>query len=339
MDIQRVPEDLAEAYQWALEAGLGDGLPIIPPAPQRVERMVGKAGRNPGTVLGPIPPGGRPLTVQDVAANAVMAGCRPEYFPVVLAAAEAMLDSSFHLADVQASTQPCGPMVIVNGPIARELEIQYFNHCLGSGFRPNATIGRALRLILINAGEARPGDGDPSVFGWPGKIAFCWAENEDPALNPWEPLHVERGFKPEESTVTVAAVNAYHNCSGGGLHADDALNMFAYGLTNKTDHLMEHGEPIFVLGIEKVEMMRREGISKAEAKRRLFEKAQLPPSTLSDEFLAGSKRSQTGPQEPLTVTDKPEDITLAVAGGWGPHSVFLPTFPVSRSVTKKIESL
>lgn len=336
--VDQIPDDLAAAFDWCLEHELTDGLPVVPPSRRLIEAMVERGRREAAEVLGRLAPSNQEFTVLDLAVNAVMAGCLPDYFPVVLAAAEAMLDPRFRAGEVQATSRPCGPMIIVNGPIAKRLGIEHFNHCFGSGFRANATIGRSLRLVLMNLGGGRPGRGDAAAFGWPGKISFCWAENEDPKLNPWEPLHVERDFSPEESAVTVAAVNGYYNCSGGRPSVAEAMRMFGFSMSNATDHLLWHGQPILVMGIEKAGMMRQAGITKGEAKRLLFEQAQAPASALSDEVLLELKKSRMdlNPSGMLSVADSAEDIILAVAGGWGPHSVFLPTLPSSQAVTKKI---
>ncbi|MER3419161.1 MAG: hypothetical protein C4290_00950 [Chloroflexota bacterium] len=156
-----------------------------------------------------LPPRQGEATVERIAINAVMAGCRPEYLPVVIAAVEAMADPDFNLDGVQATTHPVAPLVIVNGPAARELGINCGYNCYGQGTRANATIGRAIRLILMNIGGGLPGTGDRSTQGSPAKYSYCVAENED--ANPWEPLHVERGYSRDTSTVTVIGCEGPHN--------------------------------------------------------------------------------------------------------------------------------
>jgi hypothetical protein len=159
--------------------------------------------------IGTIPPRQGIVTVEKLAVNAVMAGCRPEYFPVVLAATEAMLDERFNLYAVQCTTHPCAPLLILNGPIARELDVNSRYNAFGPGCRANATIGRAVRLILQNVGGGTPGVLDRATQGQPAKYSYCIAEDE--LENPWSPLHVERGFDPATSTVTVCGAENPHN--------------------------------------------------------------------------------------------------------------------------------
>ncbi len=207
MEIQDVTNvewgDAVEAIENCYELGWTDGLPVVPPTVERVEEFLHVAGRDPNEVLGALPERRREITVAKVAANAVMAGCRPEYFPVVLAATEAMLDPEFNLIAPSASQGGSAILVIVNGPIVQQLDINCRSNLFGPGNRANATIGRAVRLILMNACAAIPELFDRTVIGHPGKYTFCIAENE--VDTPWTPFHVERGFAPEESTVTVFA--------------------------------------------------------------------------------------------------------------------------------------
>lgn len=196
-------EDVSEAIETCYALGWTDGLPVVPPTVERVETFLNYVQRAPDDVLGTIPERRRTVTASKVAANAVMAGCRPEYMPVVMAATEAMLDPVFNLIGPSSSQGSAALLVIVNGPIAHELGMNCRNNVFGPGNRANATIGRAVRLILMNACASIPGLFDRSIFGEPGKYSYCIAENE--AESPWEPLHVERGFAPTQSTVTVFA--------------------------------------------------------------------------------------------------------------------------------------
>ncbi len=195
--------DTVEAIERCYELGWTDGLPVVPPTVARVEDFLRAAQREPDEVLGSLPERRREITVAKVAANAVMAGCLPEYFPVVIAATEAMLDPKFNLIAPSASQGGSAILVIVNGPIVRQLDINCRNNLFGPGNRANATIGRAVRLILMNACAATPGLFDRTVIGHPGKYTYCIAENETETH--WEPLHVERGLAPEQSAVTVFA--------------------------------------------------------------------------------------------------------------------------------------
>ena len=183
--------------------GWSDGLPVVPPTPERVLRMLSGTTRDPQEVVAVVPPDLVDCTVEKVAVNAVMAGCRPEYLPVVLAAVEAACTEAFNIHGVLATTYFVGPVVIVNGPIAREIGMNSGVNALGQGNRANATIGRALQLIIRNVGGGRPGEIDRATLGNPGKYTFCFAEAED--TSPWQPLSVERGLSPGTSAVTLFA--------------------------------------------------------------------------------------------------------------------------------------
>src|SRR3954469_1597790 len=187
-----------------LERGWSDGLPVVPPTPERVEAML--AGRDGSSSLGAVPPSHGEATLERVAACAVLAGCRPLHFPLVFAAVEAALEPGFNAHGLAVTTQPAGPVLIVNGPVRDAVGFNSGMGSLGPGARANMTIGRALRLVLTLTGGARPGGLDRSTLGNPGKLALCIAENEE--TSPWEPLHVERGFAADTSTVTVLAADS-----------------------------------------------------------------------------------------------------------------------------------
>jgi hypothetical protein len=192
-----------DEHEAAFDRDWSDGLPVVPPTPVRVWRMLAGTKRDPHEVLGQMPPDYEPVTVEKVAINAVMAGCRPEYMPVLLAAVEAVLDDAFCLHGVIATTMFIGPIVIVNGPARRALGMNAGVNALGQGNRANSTIGRALQLAIRNIGGGKPGGVDRATLGNPGKLGFCFAENEE--ASSWEPLSVERGCAPGKSAVTLYA--------------------------------------------------------------------------------------------------------------------------------------
>jgi hypothetical protein len=192
-------EDDAEAMY---ERGWSDGLPLVPPTPERVVRMLAGTTRAPEEVVVLAPPDLVECTVEKVAINAVMAGCRPEYLPVVLAAVEAACTDEFNMHGLLATTWFSGPVIVVNGPVSRAIGMNNGINALGPGNRANATIGRALQLVVRNVGGGRPGEVDRATIGQPGKYTCCFAEHEDAY---WEPMHVERGFRAEQSTVTLFA--------------------------------------------------------------------------------------------------------------------------------------
>jgi hypothetical protein len=195
--------DAEDEMETAFDRGWSDGLPVVPPTPERVLRMLQGTKREPQEIVGLIPPNQAPCTVEKVAINAVLAGCKPEYLPVVLAAVEAALIDEFCMHGVLATTYFSGPVVIVNGPLAQAIGMNAGVNALGQGNRANATIGRALQLVIRNVGGGKPGGVDRAVLGNPGKYTFCFAERE--ADSPWESLAVERGFASNASTVTLFA--------------------------------------------------------------------------------------------------------------------------------------
>jgi hypothetical protein len=196
-------DDMAE---FLFDQGFSDGLPLVPPTPERVLRMLRGTERGSQEIIAIVPPNMAPVTVEKIAINAVMAGCRPEYLPVVIAAVEAVCTDEFNMHGVTATTMGASPVLVINGPIRQQIGMNMKLAALGPDNRANATIGRALRLVIRNVGGARPGGVDRSTLSTPMKITMCFPEWEEGS--PWEPLHVERGFKPEDSVVTAFAMTS-----------------------------------------------------------------------------------------------------------------------------------
>ena len=192
---------LEDEMEAAFDRGWTDGLPVVPPTERRVLAMLQGTNRKPDEVVAVVPPDLVDCTVEKVAINAVMAGCRPEYLPVVLAAVEAACTERFNMHGLLATTMPAGPVIIVNGPIRRAIGMNSGGNVFGQGNRANATIGRALQLVIRNVGGGRPGEVDRAAFGNPGKLSFCFAEDEEGS--PWGPLSADLGAKPGVSTVTL----------------------------------------------------------------------------------------------------------------------------------------
>jgi hypothetical protein len=205
---ERVPAE-TDLVEWYFQRGWTDGLPVVPPTRGRVDEFVAALGGEPHLVECKVPPRHGSLTREVLAINMIMAGCKPEYAPVVRAAMSALTAKAFNLNGVQATTHMAAPLLIVNGPIARTIGMNGDCNAFGSGNRANATIGRALRLVLLNVGGGRPGDLDKSTLGHPGKYTYCVAENE--AASPWAPYHVEKGFGADNSTVFVLAAEPPHS--------------------------------------------------------------------------------------------------------------------------------
>ncbi len=197
-------DSFADALEGQFELGVTDGLPVVPPTPDRVEAMLAAGDAAPEEVLGSVPTRDVVVTAEKVAINAVMAGCRPEYFPVVLSAVRAFLQPSANAHSTTATLAGAAHAVIVNGPVRHELGIHGGQACFGPGFRANATIGRALRLVIRNVCRTVPGVLDRASFSWPLRYSFCFAEDEEATA--WTPLHVKLGYERDDSVVTIQSI-------------------------------------------------------------------------------------------------------------------------------------
>jgi hypothetical protein len=329
------PEAVLAAFcerQWC------DGLPIVPPTEARVRAMLGGA---PGDrSLGVMPPLWRLATLEKLAVNAVMAGCEPGAFPLIVAAVEAMLDPSFNLYGVQATTHPVAPLLIVHGPIAAELGVHSGSGCFGPGFRGNATIGRAIRLVLLNIGGAWPGRHDMATQGSPAKFSYCIAEHVE--ATPWGALH-------EENVVTVFGgepphnVNDHVSTTAGGILATVADT--AVSLGSNVGWYFSQSQLLIVLGPEHARTIAGDGLSRADVQRFVFEHARLPLRTLK---LGGMWGIQDWPRWMHAITDddallpqvpSPEDVLVIVAGGPGKHSSVVPNCTFSRAVSRPIRPI
>lgn len=335
------PDDLDAINRLYRERRWSDGLPVVPPTAERVERMLSGTRRAPHEVVARIAPGFGAATVERIAINAVLAGCDPEYLPCLIAAVEAVAAPEFNLQAIQATTNPVAVWIIVNGPVAKRLEINGTFNCLGEGAWANATIGRALRLVLRNVGGALPGEMDRATQGQPGKYTFCCAENEE--ANPWEPLHVERGFARECSTVTVVGAEGTLNMNTHAKDADELLRVIAETMIHPPSNEYVHGgEPWLMLSPEHAEILKRGGLSKAEVKRRLWEKSKMPAARMAARDLLRAQESrrdelgEIGADTLLTIAHRPEHIGIVVAGGPGTHSVYIPAFGNSFAITREV---
>jgi hypothetical protein len=343
--------DPEEAIEFYFQRGWTDGLPIVPPTPARVEYMLTGTQRDPTEVIGLIPPNQGQATVEKVAINAVMAGCLPGYLPVVTTAIQALTDPQFNLHGVQATTGPHSPLCIINGPIRQNLAINAGPNVFGPGWRANSTIGRAVKLVMLNLGGAKPGEIDKSTLGHPGKYTFCIAENEEES--PWEPFHVEHGFAADVSTVAVFAAEPPLSISDTTSRtAHDLVATMGASLAvgwNARMHL--RGQSLLVIGPEHAQTIARDGWSKTDIKRFLFEHVRKPLGELlrgpewelgmSPEHLpAWVDKNHEHTLVPKFVSA--EEILIVVAGGTaGTHSACLSGWGngfTSRLVIKPIET-
>ena len=320
-----------------------DGLPVMPTTREAVSAMLAQTKRPPQQVVARLAPGFGVATVECIAINAVLAGCDPEYMPILLAAVEAMATQRFNLQSIQSTTNPAAVWLIVNGPIVERLGINGKFNCLGEGVWANATLGRALRLILRNVSGALPGEMDRATQGQPAKYSFCCAENE--GESPWEPLHVERGFSSEQSTVTVVGAEGTMNMCTLVKEADELIRVIGSTFRHPTSNEYVHGaEPWLVLCPEHADILHEAGYTKSEVKRRLWEASKMQASELSKEDMSRLQSSRTtelgviGADTLLPISHQYEDISIIVAGGSGAHSVYVPCFGNTRSVTVAIAS-
>ncbi len=270
-------EDEAEAL---FARGWSDGLPVVAPTRARVLRMLEGTSRDPSDVVATVPPDLVEVTVEKVAINAVLAGCRPEYLPVVLAAVEAACTDEFNAHGLLATTYPTGPAVVVNGPVASEIGMNARGNALGQGNRANSTIGRALQLVIRNVGGGRPGEVDRAALGHPGKVGFSFAEDE--AGSPWEPLSVSRGAAPGVSAVTVFAAEGPRAVADQISRTPQSLvGSLAAGLRGVAHHKLVGGfDATLVVCPEHARVFADAGWSRADLEAALSEALLLDPSTI-----------------------------------------------------------
>jgi hypothetical protein len=330
--------------------GVTDGLPAVPPTAARVAAAVAASGRARDELVAEMPPRFGRATVEKIAINAVMAGCRPEYLPVVVAAVEAICDERFSLLGISGTTDAVAPLVMVNGPIRQALDINSGAGVFGPGWRANATIGRAVRLCWVNIGGAQPGVISMSTFGQPGRYTYCIAENEE--ASPWEPLHVEHGFDRQDSTVAVLAAEAPQIVADTrSRRAPDLLTTIARSVEVVAHHkAVGLGDTALVFSPEHVKTLAADGWSKGRVRQFLWECLRKPVHDLlpggdggeglSDEALAAFP---DGAQSATLVAkfQTPDCLKLLVAGGAaGRFTAIVPGWPFrnapSRLVFRKI---
>jgi hypothetical protein len=337
-----LPGDFAAVNELFHERGWTDGLPIMPPTEENVAAMLSRSSHPQDFILGLLPPAMNPMTVQQIAINAVMAGCVPDFFPVVLAAAQALLHDDLALYSMQTATNATIPLIIVNGPAVSSLCFNAGGNLFGSGNRANAAIGRAIRLIVLNIGKEIPGSSDPATHGQPGKYTFCIAEAE--AESPWEPLHIEMGFAKEQSTVSLIGAGAPQNLfTYGCKNGLEILETFvgALGGLGHNNILFPTG-PLLVISPEHAHTLARDGFSKRAVKQYIFDKARIPLKCFAEGSQRGIRERRSrwfeivGDPDHIGVADHANDIVIVVAGGAGIHSQFLPTAFSKRLVTTPI---
>jgi hypothetical protein len=319
-----VTPDTRDPIEELYARGVTDGLPVVPPTAERVSAAVRASGRRGDELIGLVAPAHGRATVERVAVNAVMAGCRPEYLPVVVAAVEAICEPDFALVGISGTTDAVAPLVIVNGPARRALDVNCGASVFGAGWRANATIGRAVRLVWVNIGGARPGLISMSTFGQPGRYTYCIGEHEE--ASPWEPLSVEHGFAGDASTVALLAAEAPQVVVDNTARtARDVLTTVARsGEVIASHETGELGDTLLVIGPMHAATIARDGWSKADVRQFLWEQCRVTVN--------GAR---------VAKFSDPARLHVVVAGGTaGPFSAWVPGWPFrgspSRLVMKRL---
>ncbi|HEY6392707.1 MAG TPA: TlpA disulfide reductase family protein [Bryobacteraceae bacterium] len=313
--------DTEDPYEYCYRA-FGDALPVAPPTRERIEKMLRATDLDRQQVIGRIPPCYGEATVEKIAANAVMAGCVPEMMRVLIPLVRAVCDERFNAHGVQATTHFAAPLIIVNGPVRHELGFHCRQNVFSNVARANSTLGRALQLMLLNLGGARPDSIDMSALGNPGKFSYCIAENEEE--NPWAPLHVEGGFAREQSTVSLVAAEAPHGVSEHNARtARGVLKSICYALATVWNYRFCMAfEALVVLGPEHVRTIHRDGFSKRDVQEFLFENTGVPLRCYR-EGAPGEGIEQRPLYREIAIDGEPcyqkfrapESIRIVVAGG------------------------
>jgi hypothetical protein len=328
--------------------GMSLGLPIIPPVPEQVEKMLKGTSRKPDEILGLVPPRMGALTIELIATHAVMAGCKPEYMPVLIAALEALLDPKANWRGATTTTATTSALIIVNGPVVKEIGIASGQGAAGAGHHANATIGYAINLIGDIVGGSKPPTPDKSVLGGPGDFV-CWifGENEDRLPKGWEPYHVERGFRETDSVVTLMGIYPpVDNIDHWSTTPEEHVNWWAH-LVNP---LLSIGGPCWVtqmeqphlvaLGPEHAQLLAEAGWTKDRFREALWQKARIPfsawPKGCPHTEILVKKFGPVTQDTLIPITLKPEDIHIVIAGGAGKHSHFFPPFPGCFPVSKRV---
>ncbi len=330
----------ADAFnEYAAEQGWSDGFPLVMPTEAKVARFV-ELCRGDNEPFPPMSPRRVTPTLPAIAANAVMAGCKPEYFPVVVAAVRAVLQPEYNLHGTLATTHPCAPMIMVNGPLRQTLGLNCGSNCFGQGWRANATIGRALQLTLLNVGGAKPGEMDRSTQGSPAKFAFCFGENEE--ASPWAPYHVRRGFEASDTVVTALPAEPPHNINDHGSTSGAGILATVVGTISQPGSNLIYGTAPYMLafGPEHAETLRRDGWTIETIQEKLFHDTAVEVSRVSKENQKSyEERENSVVNGRYYLTRTPDDIQICVAGGPGKHSAFIPTFGFTEACSVRLPAL
>ena len=337
-----------DVNKYFFEKGWSMGLPIIPPTPDGVIQMLNGTSRKPDEVIGQIPPRMATLTVELVAVHALMAGCKPEYMPVLIAALEAFLAPEVNWRGALATTATSQPVVIINGPIIKEIGIAKAQGAAGKGYHPNGSIGYAINLIAHTVGGSKPPSADKSTLGSPADwVCWVFGENEDELPPGWEPMHVDRGYKKSDSVVTVLATYPpVDNLDHWSTTPEEHVRWWSHlvspmlGIGNPYSPNAMHLFPIVALGPEHAHLLASAGWTKDRFRQTFWEQARIPMSAWPDDCRKTEEITVdpggVTPESMIPITASPEHFIIVVAGGYGKHSHYFPTFSRSIPTTKKI---
>ena len=339
-----VPDSFDGVQDYCWRQGWTDGLPVVPPTEDLVRRMLAGYGEDPSRSLGVIQPRNAKVTLEKLAINSVMAGCQPEFFPVVVAAVEAVLQKEFNVAGVSTTTGGGTPVIIVNGPLAKQLGINGDAGCFGPGYRANAAIGRALRLVIRNLAGVIPGEMDKATLSNPGRFSFCFAENEE--RSPWEPRHIELGFAPTSSIVTVTGIRNIYTVMETTVPTGTEILHTMVGTMKGTAvsnyyQLGTGAQITLVVCPEHAAEIHASGFSKSDIRQFIYQNARMPLRELKDVAHYANRNwpdwiDETNSETLVPIVRDAEDIVVVVAGGDGRHSAWLAGWGVTRIVTKEI---
>jgi hypothetical protein len=337
-ELRSVPDDPDALLAWVESQGWGDGLPVIPPTEARVQAMLEATPLPPGHVVGVVEPRRGEATVEKIAVNAVLAGCRSDYFPAVLAAVAAICEPRFNLYALNTTTCCATPALMVNGPARRTLGIECGYSCLGQNGRANATIGRALRLVMRNVGGAIPGAVSKSVFGQPGRVSLCFGEWEE--KSPWEPFHVRRGFRADENVVTAACATGTQDIADIFAESGEELVwVLAHSVdwigNNKVLVAQDKGDMLLLLCPDFAHKIARDGITVPQLQQMLLEWTRTPIERWHRRHWPKLEKLGYVEGNVVPLAAGPEQFLIAVAGGEsGHHAVYFCTFGLTWSVSK-----
>jgi len=319
-----VPDSLDEMYDVMYRLDWTDGLPVIPPTEERVRKMLTHVHGDAEEVVGEMPPLRGVATVGNIAANAVMAGCSPEHMPILIAQVRACGEIDISMTNTLTGGAPVTPMTIINGPVRSELDINCSTGLMGPGRRSNAALGRALQFMLRNIGGATLRIQEPDYMGQPGRYTFCFGENEEES--PWEPLHVERGFSRQTSTVTVTSISSIIQNATYTYDWKTILTVLADSMAYFGCHTVIQGTGIVWVFItpDHANRFASQGLSKKDVKEYIWEKARIPVSQFPEKLVPyPHKLLETNGQ--VRVVSSPDDVKVVVAGGLGRYYAMVMT--------------